>query len=1577
MSSLDTDYTHYNLDRGDRAQIASPAPACHSVNSASNSTSPPNAGSLLPLPSSTYTPPSASRGKTSGLEQNATHVRTNGITRDKSPDPHDFYRRPKEDYRTHLGKRAGQGNRSIEHRDGGMIGVGPHARPSPISTRLSSRYNPTPAERSPLSGARSSLTLSKPVGKRNTSLKDLVDRFNQTTDEALPLPDRSTSRSPSASPGRHHAVRARTSSSSNQQSDRTMKNASSSANFQPTAIPRAYPRREKTSEDMRASQKSKRTQRNQQADSVDTRARASQSTTNLADTRTRRPLFGEILAMSPTNPDLGYGMPSSARRRRGSEGSMHSPNPMFPQERGQTDVSPSSPTAWYLGATPTLEEIKTDKAIPELPPNMHRRTRSDFTGAPSRPPPSRTYGTNLSPPRDPPSSSSSASTSKRNSQSRIPISTRRMSATSDSGNSTHSTRTNSALGRAKLKSPTRIAAPSYKYNRNPRSPPLHSRSNTPQKSPRCGDFSSTTQHPATSPRLNAYISAPMPKKSPPLRSSRPRQPVTNASTSASRARVVDRFSHDNGSSRSIRERKPYKPPELAGVDFAARREKIQQAVTQTVRENERQDEQRRASMALGRQSLSASTTSTGDEIPVHHDDAVENCALPSPKDAHEVGNDVCDQNLREENAKSERELTINTGHLSERSVLDLSMEDSPTLGIFNRFLPSPARPQQSSITPPSDGEPTSAITAGTSDSIDTFFDDEPQDDPLIDSGHHSYEQQNSMNHIMTVGDSGPNPESVQRPMKMEDSISEKDDQESIQIMLGDTPVVEKASTGEYYEERSENPQHGEGPDSRWSMSSWTSSIRSRDERDAPMERIDEHSPPPPEQATHLSVSTSGSQQTSQPWSASPSSSIHTTRTTMDSDTYSTINRVLDHYHDPSLVSPELIHDFQQQVFTQSPDLARQGGWDPKKVTQLYLQELARGRYRQSSATSDASVQRTRPQTSSMMVPEVPEKEVRDDFDGKMVERMERESEEQTPPAASLEVDEGDVKPARASLNRPGDWDMSPSLGGLELQATILDSPSEDRPILPPKDWRSLKKDLADTPELNPDHPAQKAFESRPQLPPIEGLGIDITIIEPPRTDSPVISAPPLPDHSPPPPPAGLPTPAELRSPPSPSIYGKHVSSSFYPQGVSAGEGQGPSLPNNELPRQSRSATSSIPPSISSTVSQERPSVDGPSTEATSKNSSPSPDQKRLTRRRHIIKELVDTEHSFGQDMKVVDDIYKGTSNVIIISTEDVKTLFSNSDQIVAFSTNFLDALKQASKSVYVLAKSKRWRSNRVSNATSYNSNTDDQSSINGVDLTDDEKDRKTFIGEAFGHHMLQMERVYSDYLKNHDAANQKLQALQKQPKVQIWLKECRAYALDLTSAWDLDSLLVKPVQRLLKYPLLLDQLVEVTPENHPDFTALDIAAREMKGISMRINDMKKRVDLLEQVSQPRKRKESDVRIGLSKAFGRRTEKLRQQVGLSDMVEDKEYTAVSEKFGSHFFQLQVVMRDVEMYTNDVQIFMSRFCDFVLAMEAHIDVAQSSYPEVESKWRKFRQSTREMSMTALTDHVSPVTVDASLG
>lgn len=1022
------------------------------------------------------------------------------------------------------------------------------------------------------------------------------------------------------------------------------------------------------------------------------------------------------------------------------------------------------------------------------------------------------------------------------------------------------------------------------------------------------------------------------------------------------------------------------------MDFAARRQKIQQAFTKTVKENERQEveaEKKRMSMAQESQSRVPEDSAEPEPSDTQSDDRHDR-ETPRPESQSGMGEQAL-ETPAEELSKSERELTINTGRLSERSVLDLSQEDSPTLGGYIRF-PNQNRVNEGIVTPPSDPEPLSAVTAGTSDTVETFFDNEPQEEPPS-----SYPEHRSLlSHIMSMRDSSPaSPTGVRRPPVADDSTSEKDDRESIQIMLSDSPVLERETFVESSENKSRESVSNEEPSSRWSMSSWTSSTRSKDvksfdhERDAPMERIDENSPSKPGESAHLSISSVSTNQPPQPWTPATFASPQTERTTMESDAYSTINRVLDHYHDPSLVSPEMMNDVQQHILTQSPDLARLGGWDPKKVTQLYLQELARGRYQQLNPTPNPlriSARKPVDSPTSGVLPRdrtnaTPENESVSEEPNH--ELQELAGDEFPPPSVTLEVHDSEYNPQRASLNAPADWEMSPSISDwIHLQA--VDSPQEERPIIPQKDWKMTEQEEGESGTRTLE---KSSSEFRPQLPEIqsagEGLGIKlaINVTSPQDGDSPTIPLPPLPNHLPPPPPEqsidqDIQPITRVRSPPPPKISSKHIPSSSYPKPFQTGDAGVPVSANSEPPRRSSISTPTAQEATPLPMSQARKSTGAKSTLSDPSGPGPSPshDQKRLTRRRHIIKELVDTEHSFGQDMRVVEDIYRGTSNMIIISAEDVKTLFGNSDQIVAFSTNFLDALKQAAKCIYVLPKSKRWRSDRTSNATSYSGNTDDQSSISGTELNDDEKDRKTFIGEAFTAHMAHMEKVYSDYLKNHDAANHKLQALQKNEKVQIWLKECRSYAHDLTSAWDLDSLLVKPVQRVLKYPLLLDQLLEVTPENHPDYNHLDVAAREMKGISMRINEMKKRADLMEQVANNRKRKESDVRIGLSKAFGRRAEKLRQQVGLADIAEDKGYVVLAERFGGHFFQLQVVMRDVEMYVADVQTYMDRFNDFVLAIEAHIDVGQSSYPEVESKWRKFRMSTREISITALSDHVS---------
>lgn len=59
---------------------------------------------------------------------------------------------------------------------------------------------------------------------------------------------------------------------------------------------------------------------------------------------------------------------------------------------------------------------------------------------------------------------------------------------------------------------------------------------------------------------------------------------------------------------------------------------------------------------------------------------------------------------------------------------------------------------------------------------------------------------------------------------------------------------------------------------------------------------------------------------------------------------------------------------------------------------------------------------------------------------------------------------------------------------------------------------------------------------------------------------------------------------------------------------------------------------------------------------------------------------------------------------------------------------------------------------------------------------------------------------------------------------------------------DLKAFLVKPVQRLCKYPLLLKELVKVTDANHPDHSNLEKALSKVESVVASINDKKRKVE---------------------------------------------------------------------------------------------------------------------------------------
>lgn len=1243
----------------------------------------------------------------------------------------------------------------------------------------------------------------------------------------------------------------------------------------------------------------------------------------------RHQLFSELLPVDTGFHNSGVGIPGYLRRR-GSDGSIPSPNPASLDHHGLSPgLSPLTPTAWYLGHTQRLDAVNSGGNT-----NNHRRTRSDLTGSQILPAFADPNHSMAIP--GPLQMQPSGLLETPHSKSRIPISSRRLSPDSVSGSSSRSLGPNSTFssrsatyGPVPVKGTSRLPIPSPKG-----SPDEINDSREPLAILSPGPGRTRRQTPEKNSLLTAYIAAPPPKKSPPLRSSRPRQPVTNATSSPPRSKVGQTVSNFQSQINRDRESRSSRPrqrrlPELGNVDFAIRRQRIQQAFNRTVQENERKEEEEAAELRHREQEQGGVA-----------DRAQDQEAQPSPEDPtieiHSQAEDtatVIDESTQISDEEKEsitenegfRQLpqlhidTSTSAHEASEANADhhLVTMDSPTLGL------SEMAPRDQDIVrsdSKADNMPPSAATPGSTDTHVTAFDQEPQTGltrRTLNMSHRTL-----LNQIMQIRESSSSSSSCDEP---EYSFSDNDDAESIPIMLRDTSYSESHRGSESNRGdrnlSNQRAQAGNEVENRWSMSSWSFSLRNQP-------------------SAYEQCEASGDEISYRP--ASPDSDPTTQSCSGTSSTPPSVSG----FHqsaEPTHHGSQVLEQRNEQTAqrnacmpSNAPSLARQGGWDSKRVAQLYLEELARGRGHHFQLPTVRAGPEPQPSDSDWKSDRRPDSLTDDPV---LVPRFD-------------DALSSDRLGHAASLVFRDDWEhASPSI------ADWMQVAAEDEAALPEDKSGAISiREGSPTPRVVTSRMQQEGLETRDTR-----LGLAINVELPQGLDSEDTPPPPLPRRSPPPPPEDEETSHPPQAPLDPPASHSSSSAGLAQLGPinSAGSSENSSLQRLEpipSPQLVDSSATSLVPS-----NPEHASIEF-------QKKSPSPEQRRLKKRLHVIKELIDTEYTFGRDMKVVDDIYKGTSSSCLdLSAEDVKVLFANSDQIVQFSTMFQDALKDAARSVYVMPKSQRWSSKRTSRNHNSSDSKEDQLWAGTTEASELEKDQLTFIGEAFMTHISRMEKVYTDYLKNHDAANKKLQSLQRNPKVAIWLKECRDWAADLTTAWDLDSLLVKPVQRIVKYPLLLDQLLSSTPSDHPDGELIAKALEEVTNISVRINEMKKRADLVGQVVG-RKRKESDVRAGLSKAFGRRTEKLKQHVGLSDMFEDKGYDTLSQRFGDSYFQLQVVMRDVEMYAQTTQASMDHLNDFVGAIEGMLDVSQSIYSELEGKWRELRIALHEVMTIALPDHVS---------
>jgi len=1310
-----------------------------------------------------------------------------------------------------------------------------------------------------------------------------------------------------------------------------------------------------------------------------------------------RPLFGEITSDGQWNGnfDLDSSRPLpkfESSMRRGSDGSIA-------LGHGRS-----------LSHQDSLQPSLAHASHKQL---HHQRSRSEMDYMPGQPPNIPNLTQSHIPTLSPTGNSSTRSILRKDSPtSRIPI--RHSRRAGESPTSAPQSRASSSLsnysGRNKLvKSPTKAKNYTNKENDKP------STATTPNRRYNPPPLLAANSNQL----LSAKIVPPPPKLSPPLRSSRPRQTVSAATTAASRARAAG----DRGQAPTAKGKpseqwlgKPYdaqkehtrrRIPELGKVDFAERRARIQLAISQNLEETKSQDEFSR--------SRSRSRQSSAQEMPQAEPGAANDA--PS-KEVNPQQSDLSDRATSLPDGQGEaqpviaierpRGLSLDTSITHQpRGLLDPEEpitagtehtdfeldEESPVLGRPVEQPSETARAQeaqpvlltsatyQTSSTPATQAKPSDAADAPS----------EPSRNSLLDnvmlmrqrSSSSSNNSQSGEDGYETSGQSGDG-SSCDADDRWDEGTVPTTDQGSIKIMFEDDTILgPEPSLGAAWS-NDEHARHNHGMDV--SQQELDETVR-RNQQAYAANGWDES--PEQEDFPNTEFQETPRKSDKHEDALKPATFQPVIGFAMSSDdvvSNTAIARALDEYNTTGSIAPELLQEMEKHS-VDFDRLSQNGGSDAIMIQNL-LDSIANERALKCTTPSPEEPPRS---NSQYDIPAVTP---------------------DTPPDAKISMGTAVVfgrdDDRYGEIDRPNEMLMhEPSIGGFDGTPEVLiqdqDGDFASQIAKANELWERKQRgeDVSPEPEagFRPPTPPPKddGYTPRSSVGPssksvspnllMEGLRIstageiDLSSIQaagdsaknsaigsaqpsraPSQAPSPTF-APPLPNHAPPPPPGALPF-GMPEVPQLPAPYSERASSEASPRlrknlwGPSPGSSR-PSVDSQRHPPPMAMSASMSSFGDSTRVPSMDVSRDGHS--KATKAVSPGPEQKRLQKRRHVIMELLNTENSYHQDLKIIEDIYKATVDDFV-SAEDKKTLFGNCDEIERFSLKFFDELRKSVTSIYQPTKGTRWHGKRGSMSTTQSDGT-----ASSLDSIDEEKDRGTAVGKCFMENLNYMELIYGNYLKNHDAANQRLSALQGNPTVKCWLDECHNNASDITSAWDLDSLLVKPTQRISKYPLMLQQLLDSTPADHPDHDALKAAAKDSIAMLTRINEAKKRADLVEQMIGRNKGKESDVRAGLAKAFGRRTtEKMKERMGIHEAYQDAEFDALAHKFGGHYIRLQICMRDVQDYVTQASRAVEQISDFAAALETYGDVSHGSLPEIASKWRRYGHAIRDLTAVALAEH-----------
>ncbi|NXW48846.1 DNMBP protein, partial [Nyctiprogne leucopyga] len=284
---------------------------------------------------------------------------------------------------------------------------------------------------------------------------------------------------------------------------------------------------------------------------------------------------------------------------------------------------------------------------------------------------------------------------------------------------------------------------------------------------------------------------------------------------------------------------------------------------------------------------------------------------------------------------------------------------------------------------------------------------------------------------------------------------------------------------------------------------------------------------------------------------------------------------------------------------------------------------------------------------------------------------------------------------------------------------------------------------------------------------------------------------------------------------------------------------------------------------------------------TSSAATESPEQRMLEKRSKVIEELLQTERDYIRDLEMCVERIMVPLQQAQMQNIDFEGLFGNIHMVISFSKQLLSTLEASDA-----------------------------------------------IGPVFLAQRAELESVYRVYCQNHDEAIALLETYEKDEKMQKLLLDLLDSLRSLYSEWgctnyiNLGSFLIKPVQRVMRYPLLLMELLNATPETHPDKAPLTAAVLAVKEINVNINEYKRRKDL---VLKYRKGDEDSLMEKISKLnfhsiikkSNRVSSHLKHLTGFAPQLKDEAFEETEKNFRMQERLIKSFIRDLSLYLQHVR------------------------------------------------------------